>query len=85
MSSDALAPFLVFISVLQNTDLFGAGLKIMGIVTVVLYIIWTLVFYQELRKLNYNYKDEQNYILFAAAYLQLVMGVVLLLYAIFLL
>ena len=85
MSSSLFAPFLAFISILQETNILNAGFKIVGIITIILYSIWAVVFYQELRKLNYNYKDEQNYVLFAAAYLQLAIGGVLFLYAIFLL
>jgi len=85
MSSNLFAPFLAFISILQETNILNAGFKIVGIITIILYSIWAVVFYQELRKLNYNYKDEQNYVLFAAAYLQLAIGGVLFLYAIFLL
>lgn len=85
MNDNFLAPFIAFITLLQGANLINVGFKIFGILTIVLYDIWSIVSFQELRKLNYNYQDEQNYLLFALAYLQLLIGGILFLYAIFLL
>ncbi|MFA6005602.1 MAG: DUF5657 family protein [Patescibacteria group bacterium] len=85
MDNNLFAPFLILISAIQGINILDTGFKIVGIITIILYNVWAMVFYQELRKLNHNYKDEQNYVFFAAGYLQLVIGFVLLLYALFLL
>lgn len=85
MSNTLFSSLVAFISSLSNANFLVLGFKIVGIITIVLYNIWSIVSFQELKKLNYNYQDEFNYVMFAIAYLQLLIGGMLFLYAVFLL
>ena len=85
MSNTLFSSLVTFITSLPNASFLMLGFKIVGIITIILYDIWSIVSFQELKKLNYNYQDEFNYVLFAIAYLQLLIGGMLFLYAVFLL
>lgn len=86
MDSNNIITFIVgLVTYFSQTNLVALGFKTVSIITMVLFNIWSIVTLQEVRKLNYNYRDDQNYLLFVGAYLQMLIGGILFLYAVFLL
>ncbi|MCR4329553.1 MAG: hypothetical protein NUV65_03330 [Candidatus Roizmanbacteria bacterium] len=72
-------------NVLASIDFIGLSIKIVGVLFSVGYLGFSIIFLQRLTKLDRTYTAPSTRTLFAFAWVQIAIGTILILYALFLL